>query len=160
MLRSLLQRSVSLRPLHRTITTTESKEAKEKSKRALRLRIKSTSSTSSSLSVLKPQLTTTRRRLKDKFCTGPYEQPGAPRPKYPKRKSPFKRAQAIIDALNDEEAAKLVKDGRAVVPRDIPKMRSGDIIRIGYNMSVVKKQMHYFTGICIAIRKKGLGGLF
>ena len=125
-------------------------------------RIRSTSSYPSNLSIYRYKAfsPTTRVKRSEKFCTDPYEDPDKPRPKYPKRKSPFKRAQAIIDALNEEEKVKLVKEGRAVFPKLVGKLKPGDIVRVGYSMSPSATQLRYFSGICMAIRNKGLGKLF
>lgn len=103
----------------------------------------------------------TRRRLRDRFCTGPYEIPGRPRPVYPKRKSPFKRAGALINALHQEEGLRLIAEGRAIFPKKIPNPRSGDVIRIKYVHSLSNMNMQlYFTGICIAVKRRGLGSTF
>lgn len=103
----------------------------------------------------------TRRQLRDRFCTDPYEKPGEPRPQYPKRRSPFKRAKALIDALHEEEALTMMKEGRAVLPTKIPNPSAGDVITITYapnkNMPSFTQR---FTGICIAVRRRGIGSSF
>jgi large subunit ribosomal protein L19 len=102
----------------------------------------------------------TRQRLRDRYCTGPYEPRGEPRPVYPKRKSPFKRAQALIDALHDEETARLVCTGRAIFPTKIPYLRAGDVVRVAYLVDGERTKPSYFSGICIAIKNRGLGSSF
>jgi large subunit ribosomal protein L19 len=103
----------------------------------------------------------TRRRLRDRYCTSPYEPESADeRPQYPKRKSPFKRAQALIDALHDEEAARLVRTGRAVMPTKIPYMRSGDIVRVAYVSDITRTNAQYFKGLCVSVKNRGLGSSF
>jgi large subunit ribosomal protein L19 len=101
----------------------------------------------------------TRRRLRDRHVTAPYSEPGE-RPVYPKRKSPFKRCQALIDALHDEETARLVASGRAVMPARVPGLRSGDIVRVAYVSDQSKEQCQYFTGLCIAVKNRGTGSSF
>lgn len=101
----------------------------------------------------------TRRRLRDRHATAPYSGPGE-RPVYPKRKSPFKRCQALIDALHDEETARLIASGRAVMPVRTPGLRSGDVVRVAYVSNPAQEQPQYFTGMCIAIKSRGLGSSF
>lgn len=89
---------------------------------------------------------------------GPYEIPGEPRPEYPKRRSPLKRTTALIKALNEEEGLRLIKGGKAVFPKKIPHPRSGDVIRIAYVPTLAEERRpQYFMGICMAVRKSGLG---
>lgn len=89
---------------------------------------------------------------------GPYELPGEPRPNYPKRRNPLKRTTALIKALNQEEALRLIHQGRAVFPRKIPNPRSGDLIRVTYVSTLEEKRMpQCFTGICMAVRRSGVG---
>jgi large subunit ribosomal protein L19 len=102
----------------------------------------------------------TRRPLRDRYCTGPYEPQGGERPVYPKRKSPFKRAQALIDALHEEEVARLVRTGRAIFPTKIPYLRSGFVVRVAYLVDGERTKPSYFTGICIAVKNRGLGSSF
>eukprot|EP00177_Eucheuma_denticulatum_P005926 GFKZ01010804.1.p1 GENE.GFKZ01010804.1~~GFKZ01010804.1.p1 ORF type:complete len:206 (+),score=17.81 GFKZ01010804.1:120-737(+) len=105
-----------------------------------------------------PGPTVTRKRLRDRFGMGPYEIPGEPRPEYPKRRSPLKRTTALIKALNEEEGLRLIKDGKAIFPKNIPNPRSGDLIRIAYVHTLAEERRpQYFMGICIAVRKSGLG---
>lgn len=101
----------------------------------------------------------TRRRLRDRNATAPYSEADE-RPVYPKRKSPFKRASALISALHDEETARLVASGRAVMPARVPGLRSGDIVRVAYVSDPTKEKSQYFTGMCIAVRSRGLGSSF
>lgn len=103
----------------------------------------------------------TRVPLRDRYCTGPYE-PIDPseRPIYPKRKSPFKRAKAIIDAIQEEEQARLIRCGRAVFPTKVPNPRSGDIIRVGYVQRPAQQKWQYFTGICMGVKNRGIGSTF
>lgn len=108
-----------------------------------------------------PHVLSTRMRLKDRYCTDPYE-PEDPkeRPIYPKRKKPEKRAQALIDALHDEEAALMVLSGRSVFPRKIPSLQPGFIVRVTYKIDASRPNLQYFTGVCIAIKNRGLGSSF
>lgn len=100
----------------------------------------------------------TRRSPHKRGTTGPYEIAGEPRPFYPKRRSPLKRSTALINALNEEEQLRMVRDGRAIFPQKIPRPRSGDIIRVTYVQSLSDVKMtQCFTGICMAVRKRGIG---
>lgn len=102
----------------------------------------------------------TRRppRLRDS-AAAPYHAPGE-RPAYPKRKSPYKRAGGLIDALHDEECARLVAAGRAVMPRKAPGLRAGDVVRVAYVARLRDERIQYFTGVCMAIKLRGLGSSF
>lgn len=100
----------------------------------------------------------TRKPLTDRFTTGPYEIPGEPRPFYPKRKSPFKRAAAIMQGLNMEEGLRMMNNKRAIFPLKIPQPRAGMIIRVTYVQSLEEGTVSkYFTGICMAVRRRGMG---
>jgi large subunit ribosomal protein L19 len=101
----------------------------------------------------------TRQRLRDRNCIAPYESADE-RSQYPKRKSPFKRAKALIDALHDEEAARLVRSGRAVMPTKVPYMQSGDIVRVAYVSDVTRTISQFFTGLCVSVRNRRLGSSF
>lgn len=104
--------------------------------------------------ILGPAKTWVRRR--DRFCTGPYENPNELRPKYPKRRSPFARAKALINALHEEEGLKMMKSGRALLAKMGP--RTGDIIRVEYMPnSAVSKVVQSFTGIVMSVRNRGMG---
>lgn len=104
-----------------------------------------------------PSLPRTRRPLKHRHCTGPYHPERHPLPNYPKRRSPLRRTTALIDALNQEECLRMIQDGRAVFPKNIPEARSGDIIRITYVSNLAQERKQCFTGICMAVRDRGLG---
>lgn len=92
-------------------------------------------------------------------AVAPYAAAG-PGDVYPKRKSPFKRCKALIDALHAEEAARLVASGRAVMPAKVPGLRSGDVVRVAYVASAAQEKAQYFTGMCIAVKRRGLGSSF
>lgn len=90
--------------------------------------------------------------------TGPYEADGLPKPFYPKRKSPYKRTTAVINALAEEETLRLKQQGRAVLAQKLPNPMPGQIVRIAYVTSLKDDQtLQYFCGIVIAIRKRLLG---
>lgn len=103
----------------------------------------------------------TWRKRADRFCTGPYEKPGEPRPVYPKRRSPFARSKALINALHEEEGLRMISSGRAVFPKKVPDPRSGDIITVTYAPNPNTPDFtRRFTGICISVRRRGLGSTF
>lgn len=105
---------------------------------------------------LGPSVTRTRKR--DRFCTGPYEQRGAPRPVYPKRHSPFRRSAALVAALEKEEGLRMVAEGRAIFPARVPAPRSGDIIRVTYVASLARiDAVQCFMGIVVSVKNRGLG---
>ena len=106
--------------------------------------------------VIEP-LPRTRRLLRDRHCTGPYHVEGQPLPVYPKRRSPLRRTTALIDALNEEECLRMVSSGRAVFPKLVPDPKAGNIISITYSPSLDSPRRQCFTGICIAVRRRGLG---
>lgn len=98
---------------------------------------------------------------------GPYETPTRPRPAYPKRKSPFKRATSLCNALDEEECLRMISNGRAILPLKLPNPLAGDIVRIAYREPAMidveqdgkdeQDQVRYFAGIVIAFRRRGLG---
>lgn len=56
---------------------------------------------------------------------------------------------------------RMVKDGRAVFPAKVPRPRSGDVIRVTYVQSLKNVKMtQCFTGICMAVRRRGIGSAF
>lgn len=80
------------------------------------------------------------------------------KPFYPKRKSPFKRCKALLDALATEETLRLKRTQRAMFAVQVPDPRAGDIIRVAYVRSLRPDEPTlYFTGIVIAMRKKLTG---
>lgn len=77
---------------------------------------------------------------------------------YPKRKSPHKRAASLLSALSTEEQLRLQATNRAIFPLKVPKPRAGDVLRVSYVHHLpVRGVPHCFTGVCIAVRKRGLG---
>ncbi|GAB0489500.1 hypothetical protein MMPV_000719 [Pyropia vietnamensis] len=128
----------------------------------------------------------TRQHRRQRARSSPYLSPAADTPDtwpiYPKRKSPFKRAAAIMAALNEEEAAAMVLSGRAVVPAVAPAMAPGDVVRVSYlrepseavataaaaaaaagappGATPPDLPLAYFTGIVMRIRRSGLGSTF
>lgn len=90
---------------------------------------------------------------------GPYEADGLPKPTYPKRRSPYKRTTAVINALAEEEALRLKRDGRAQLALKLPRPTAGQILRIAYVDSLHNDQhpLQYFCGIVIAVRHRLLG---
>lgn len=126
----------------------------------------------------------TRPHRRQRARSSPYLSPAADtpdaRPIYAKRKSPFKRAAAIMAALNEEEAAAMVLSGRAVVPAAAPAMAPGDVVRVSYlrgpseataiaaaaavgaspGATPPDLPLAYFTGIVMRIRRSGLGSTF
>jgi len=105
------------------------------------------------------------------FRGDPYESPDQPRLVYPKRKSPMKRARALIDILHREEQQRRVDDGLAVLPRLLPDFKAGDIIRLkilkpGHPVALDSGTQaspavfEFFTGICILRRNRGIGSTF
>lgn len=116
---------------------------------------------------LGPPLTRQHPRLRAR--SSPYLPPAADtpdaRPIYAKRKSPFKRAAAIIAALNEEEAAAMVLSGRAVVPALAPAMAPGDVVRVSYlraptEAAAADLPLAHFTGVVMRMRRSGLGSTF
>lgn len=116
--------------------------------------------------------------VRTRNTAGPYEAPGLPTPHYPKRRSPYKRTTALINALSQEEGLRLIRDGRAQFAKILPRPSAGQIIRVTYSPSLQQNQqqgqgkdkgkskqrkdgdgqaMKYFTGIVIAARNRGLG---
>ena len=93
----------------------------------------------------------TKLPARERFCTGPYEQPGTARPNYPKRRSPFARAKALINALHQEEGMRMILSGRAVLAAFLPPPRPGDVLRVDFG------EVKSFTGIVMSVRKRGLG---
>ncbi|OSX72381.1 hypothetical protein BU14_0442s0016 [Porphyra umbilicalis] len=117
----------------------------------------------------------TRRHPRDRPRSSPYLPPDADtpdaRPVYPKRKSPFKRAGALMAALNEEEAARMVLSGRAVVPALAPDMAPGDVLRVSYvrgpaavaaagAAGAAEAPLAHFTGVVMRVRRAGLGSVF
>lgn len=88
---------------------------------------------------------------RQRFCTGPYEEPGKERPAYPKRRTPFARAKALISALHAEEGLRMIQSGRSKLAAMVPPVRTGEIIRVQFG------PREAFTGIVMATRKRGLG---
>ncbi len=95
--------------------------------------------------------TSTKLPSDERFCTGPYEEPGKARPDYPKRRTPFSRAKALINALHEEEGMRMIQGGRAVLAAFMPPARPGDVLRVDFGKT------KSFTGIVMAVRKRGLG---
>lgn len=96
-------------------------------------------------------------RKEFRYC-GPYEIPDQPLPEYPKRRNPYKRTSALIDALNQEEGLRLIKQGRAEFARKIPNPQAGDLIRITYVSTLAEERNpQCFMGIVMSIRKAGIG---
>ena len=55
----------------------------------------------------------------------------------------------------------MIQEGRAVFPVRIPRPRAGDIIRVTYAPYADRRDfVQCFTGICIAVRKRGMGSSF
>lgn len=104
---------------------------------------------------LGPPRTWVRRR--DRYCTGPYEAPGE-RPQYPKRRNPFARSKALINALHEEEGLRMRRAGRAVLASMTEPPRAGDILRVEFTPnSDMPDLMQAFTGIVMATKSRGLG---
>ena len=102
-------------------------------------------------SVAAPVVGSGKQPARERFCTGPYEKPGEERPAYPKRRSPFARAKALINELHAEEGLRMVRAGRAPLAALLPRPRAGDVLRVEFGPRAA------FTGIVIAVRKRGLG---
>lgn len=103
-----------------------------------------------------------RKELPDMVRTrnaaGPYEAPGIPVPNYPKRKSPYKRAKALLNALSKEEGLRMIRDGRAIFAEKLPRPSPGQIVRVCYVPDTnPESPEQYFAGIVIAIRQRSLG---
>lgn len=123
-------------------------------------------------------------KIQTRNAAGPYEAEGRPLPYYPKRKSPFKRAAALLNALTSEEALRMIRDGRAKFAEQLPRPEPGQVLRVSYKNSTfktsapekdepakkkgAKKQVAnnqddenanllHFTGIVIASRQRMLG---
>lgn len=91
----------------------------------------------------------------------PYELPGEARPHYPKRRSPFARAKALINSLHEEEGLRMLASGRAVFPQKVPDPQAGDIMTVTYAPDSRRPTFtQRFTGICISVRRRGLGSAF
>ncbi|PXF46183.1 50S ribosomal protein L19 [Gracilariopsis chorda] len=89
---------------------------------------------------------------------GPYHVPTRRRPHLPKRQNPYHRSSALISSLRHEEALRLIRSSRAVLAQRIPAPRAGMLIRVAYAPSLAPEApVHYFTGICIAAARRGLG---
>lgn len=108
-----------------------------------------------------PPPPSTRRDPRAYAPSGPYEVAGVAPPHYPKRRSPLKRSSALISLLQEEEMLRLVRQGRAVFPTKVPDPRAGDVIRVSYSHSLADTRPPlFFTGICIAVRRRGLASAF
>lgn len=90
-------------------------------------------------------------------ANGPYELSDEPLPSYPKRRSPLRRSTALIDALNREEALRMVVERRAVFPAKIPHPRAGDLIRVSFLPAAGHARTLKFAGIVMSVRKSGVG---
>lgn len=91
-------------------------------------------------------------------AAGPYEAPGIPVPNYPKRKSPHKRAKALLNALSKEEGLRMIRDGRATFAEKLPRPLPGQILRVCYvSNASPDPPKQYFAGIVIAVRQRYLG---
>lgn len=91
-------------------------------------------------------------------AAGPYEAEGLPKPLYPKRKSPYKRTTAVINALAEEEALRLIRQGSAVLAQKVPRPQPGQILRLAFVSSLLEEQpLQYFSGIVISVRRRSLG---
>ncbi len=55
----------------------------------------------------------------------------------------------------------MISSGRAVFPKKVPDPRSGDIITVTYAPNPNTPDFtRRFTGICISVRRRGLGSTF
>lgn len=87
----------------------------------------------------------------------PYEPLYGPRPKYPKRKSPVKRAISLMRVVESDEIRRLLESNRAMLPKSIPDLAVGDVIRIKIVDPSNESKIQWFTGRVIHLRKAYTG---
>ncbi|GJQ14522.1 hypothetical protein GpartN1_g6313.t1 [Galdieria partita] len=87
----------------------------------------------------------------------PYEPLYGPRPKYPKRKSPVKRAISLMRVVESDEIQRLLESNRAMLPKSIPDLAVGDVIRIKIVNPSNENKVQWFTGRVIHLRKAYTG---
>jgi ribosomal protein L19 len=87
----------------------------------------------------------------------PYEPLYGPRPKYPKRKSPVKRAISLMRVVESDEIRRLLESNRAMLPKSIPDLAVGDVIRLKIVDPSDESKVQWFTGRVIHLRKAYTG---
>eukprot|EP00871_Galdieria_phlegrea_P005266 jgi/Galph1/5740/GphlegSOOS_G4311.1 len=89
----------------------------------------------------------------------PYEPLYGPRPKYPKRKSPVKRAISLMKVVETDEMRRMVETNKAMLAKNIPDLAVGDVARLKLVDPANEENIQWFTGKVIHIRKAYTGSM-